>query len=787
MSEAGQDEHEEGLIKQARQEARELAVAASSASAATGSLLGGVVPPPAIRGYETVRQLARGGQGVVYQAIQKTTRRKVAIKVMREGPFADAREIARFDREVQILGQLNHPNIVTVHDAGEAAGHFYYVMDYVPGVTLGEYIAGGERPVAESLRLFVKICDAVNAAHLQGIIHRDLKPGNIRVDLNGEPRILDFGLAKVAIGGLVGQSEPQPMTFSGQFIGSLPWASPEQAAAKPDRIDMRTDVYSLGVVLYQMLTGTFPYPVRGDMLDVRNNILKTEPVHPSSVRRQINNEVETIVLKCLDKEPERRYQTAGELGRDLKRYLAGEPIEAKRDSAWYVLRKLARRHRLRAAVAAGYGLLITASAVALLFMFQHAQGQQRLAAEYHDLVDAVGTFNRGAEAVMDPFSRAAFDADLLDRVAGWVETEAANRPEREAAYRTTLGLGYLKLRFYKEAEWHLSRAVAAREGRRWDPLDLAHSYHNLGRALFWNSKYPEAQDRYRQALGIYERQLRAPHLDIANSRNDLAACLLKRGRFREATSLFQAALATRRQLLDDADPWIAASVNNLGVSLRAEGRYREAREYFEEALDRISGQEINELFVVRGLRNIASCQLALGDYPSAQATLAEARHRSETLPGDRDLELALCDHLLARLHYGRGDRAEAEGLCRHAVSILSERQPGSQPDLVQSRGLLGTILIDAGILEEAQQELREALEMLLRLVDLDHPDVAALRYQQARLRYRQGSLREAEQLCRDALAIQQDQLAENHPALADSMTLLEMILADVPDERPDPG
>ncbi|HOX60356.1 MAG TPA: serine/threonine-protein kinase, partial [Verrucomicrobiota bacterium] len=324
-----------------------------------------------IPGYEIAREIHRGGQGVVYQAVQEGTKRKVAIKVMREGPFAGPKDKARFDREVEVLGQLNHPNIVAIHNSGSVGGMFYFVMDYISGQPLDVWMVSGERSIEQTLKLFTKICDAVNAAHLKGIIHRDLKPGNIRIDASGAPHILDFGLAKMAAG-----TEASVMTVTGQFIGSLPWASPEQAEGIPGRIDTRTDVYSLGVILYQMLTGRFPYEVVGNIRDVLDRIMKTEPTRPSTIRRQINDEVETIVLKCLSKERERRYQSAGELARDIGHYLAGDPIEAKRDSALYVLKKSLRRYRVPVAVAASFVTLLAISAVVLFVM---ADKNRRLA------------------------------------------------------------------------------------------------------------------------------------------------------------------------------------------------------------------------------------------------------------------------------------------------------------------------------------------------------------------------------------------------------------------------
>lgn len=339
--------------------------------------MGGV----AIPGYEIIREIHRGGQGVVYEALQLSTKRPVAVKVMKQGPFATIADRARFEREVETLSRLNHPNIVAVHDAGVVSGVHYFVMNYVDGDALDDAVAAmrtrGEASIAAIVDLFVKVCDAVHAAHLRGIIHRDLKPSNIRVDRAGEPHVLDFGLAKST-----GVEMDTAMTRTGQFVGSLPWASPEQIEGIPGKVDLRTDVYSLGAILYQLLTGSPPIDIGSNLRDALDRIMFREPQRPSVVLSssgglRLDDELDTIALKCLSKDRDRRYQSAGELARDLRRYRAGEAIEAKRDSAMYVLRKTLRRYRLRVGVAAAFLVMLIAFAALMTVLYQRSAQLER--------------------------------------------------------------------------------------------------------------------------------------------------------------------------------------------------------------------------------------------------------------------------------------------------------------------------------------------------------------------------------------------------------------------------
>ena len=389
--------------------------------------------PDSFSGYDLGPLIHRGGQGVVFRATQRSTGRTVALKVLRDGLLASDADRQRLAREARILVELDHPNIVGISDSGIAAGHNYFVMDFVDGVALDEFVRASNLTVRSTLDLFARVCEAVQAAHIKGVIHRDLKPSNIRVTSDGAPRVLDFGLAKSI--GPNGKGEltfAESITETGCFVGSLPWAGPEQARGDWDLVDMRTDVYSLGVILFQLLTGRFPYAVLAPMADVLASITQSEPLRPHLLNANVDSDVETILLRCLEKDPDRRYQTAGELAQDLRRYLSGEPIDAKRDSTLYVLRKKLRRYRVGVAVVCFILVVLAGATVATTVFLRRARIAEATSLRHAD--DARTKFqlaNRTVKAVL---------GELSSQFAKTVGGDTGTRQVLELAYANLVPL-----------------------------------------------------------------------------------------------------------------------------------------------------------------------------------------------------------------------------------------------------------------------------------------------------------------------------------------------------------
>ena len=335
------------------------------------------IPLPKIDGYEMQRAIGRGGMGVVFKAIQSNTRRQVALKVLLEGPFATSQSRKRFEREISLSAQLRHPNIIPIYDSGTFDGRMYYAMEYVRGMPLDEWAATTHPTVRQKLTLFIKVCEAMRHAHQRGVIHRDMKPSNILVQSDGKPNLLDFGLAKQGTFG------DMTTSLTAQIIGTPAYMSPEQAAGDPSGIDVRTDVYSLGVVLYELLTNQMPYDTKSSMGQLLNHIARTEADQSHLQNAGLDSEVCAIVMKALEKSKDERYQSVDALMADIQHYLNDEPISVRTSSGVYLITKALRKHR-RLALVFLLGLLPLGIAAYGVHMFSSAWQQTQDRLEQHE-------------------------------------------------------------------------------------------------------------------------------------------------------------------------------------------------------------------------------------------------------------------------------------------------------------------------------------------------------------------------------------------------------------------
>jgi serine/threonine protein kinase len=303
---------------------------------------------PDVEGYRIVGKLGEGGMGTVWRAVQLGTHREVALKVMGPQAFGSEKARSRFEREVELAARLEHPNIARIYDSGLHHRLYYYAMELIDGQRLDEYVKQHGLTQRQILELMEIVCGAINHAHQKGIIHRDLKPSNILVSEDGQPHVLDFGLAKA----FLEKDSDLTVSVDGDIIGTLTYMSPEQASGKSDLIDVRTDIYALGVILYRTLLGQHPYDDTGSTFDFLENIRKSEPIRPRSINRKIDSDLDAILLTALAKEPAERYQSAADLESDIENWLTGRPIRLKSVSTLYLLRKIIAKHRYASTVVA---------------------------------------------------------------------------------------------------------------------------------------------------------------------------------------------------------------------------------------------------------------------------------------------------------------------------------------------------------------------------------------------------------------------------------------------------
>lgn len=341
----------------------------------TGSEENSTVPTavPTIEGYKILNKMGEGGMGSVWRAMQLSTHREVALKVMTSDIFSSDKARLRFEREVELAAQLEHPNLARIYESGLHKGKYYYTMELIQGEHLDQYVQNKELSKRQILELIHSVCQAVQYAHQRGVIHRDLKPSNILVTDDGQPHVLDFGLAKMLLDDDREDGRKWEVSENGDIFGTPAYMSPEQAAGHLDKVDTRTDVYSLGIILFNLLTNDWPYDLSGSRYEVLRNIQEEGPIRPSKIISHFDSEIEAILLKALDKDPNRRYQSVAELGNDINAWLKGLPISARSVDLFYLLRKFMLRYRAASIIVGLLFVIIVSTAFISLYSYSQAR------------------------------------------------------------------------------------------------------------------------------------------------------------------------------------------------------------------------------------------------------------------------------------------------------------------------------------------------------------------------------------------------------------------------------
>ncbi len=546
--------------------------------------------PRKIGGYSIRRRIASGGMGTVYEALQDHPRRTVAVKVMRQG-VVSPEAARRFEYESQLLARLHHPGIAQVYEAGthkDGEEEFpFFAMEYIPNArSITDYAREKLHGIRERLELFVGVCDAVHHGHQKGIIHRDLKPGNILVDSGGNPRIIDFGVARATDADMVLATF---QTQIGQIIGSLQYMSPEQFDADPHDLDTRSDVYALGVVLYELLVGALPYDLSGSNIYDAARVVKEQPApRPRTNAPSITVDVETILLKALEKDRGRRYQSAYGLAQDIRRYLGGEAIVAHPPSMAYQLRIIARRNKpLSFAVAALFVVLVAGVAISTS-MFLRAEEQRKIAEGQTEKAHAAVEFLGHAlkTTVPSDWTVEPTIADLLDGTAKRVDTAFEDDPGVEAQIRQTLGMGYMGLARWNDAEVHLARALelAGVEFGPKSPKTLSYLF-DLSRLYTIMGRHESKMELRRRILDIQLAEHGVDHQETIDALYNLAGALIALERFAEAETASIRSLEAHRRVRGDDDEETLAAENQLAWIRLKRGELKAAEDMSRQTLE----------------------------------------------------------------------------------------------------------------------------------------------------------------------------------------------------------
>jgi serine/threonine protein kinase/tetratricopeptide (TPR) repeat protein len=641
--------------------------------------------------YKLLVKLGEGGMGQVWLAEQMApVKRQVALKLIRGGMF-DSSTLQRFQSERQSLAIMDHPSIAKVFDAGATPdGQPYFVMEYVPGVSITDYCDQRKLKIPERLELFIKVCEGVQHAHQKAIIHRDLKPANILVvEVDGKPlpRIIDFGLAKGVTPYVL---EEAHFTLAGSFLGTPGYMSPEQADPSAPHVDTRTDVYSLGAVLYVLLTGLLPFETeqrrKQPLHEALRQLREEDPPRPSTktggqrgstetaeargtepkqLVSLLRGDLDCIAMKALERDRARRYATPSELAADIRRHLSHEPVQARPASVSYRMHKYVRRHRIGVAVVGMLATVVVAFAVV-----QNVQ-LRRITRE-RDRADRIAQFMTGIFKVSDPSERVGNTVtarEVLDKAAQDIDTGLSKDPELQARMMHVMGNAYLNLGLHQRAQSLFERSIKVGSSVLGpENPETLNAMENLAWALFQQGQLAEAESLQRKVLDAQRRVLGPEKLDTLESMGALAVITDERGNPAEAEKLNREVLEKKKRLLGPQAFGTLATMDNLAVVLAREGKLVEAEKLEQETLEiqlRIFGPE--NLGTISSMINVADMQLDMGRYEEAEKGFRRALELEKRVLGPDQPETALTLYNLACIDASRGQPDEALSLLRQAV------------------------------------------------------------------------------------------------------------------------
>ncbi len=703
--------------------------------------------PERIGPYRLQELLGEGGMGVVYAAEQvEPIRRRVAVKIIKLG--MDTKEvIARFEAERQALAMLDHPGVARVFDAGSTTnGRPYFVMELVRGLPLNEYCAKHKVTVRTRLQLFVQVCDAVHHAHQKGIIHRDIKPSNVLVTVPEErpvPKIIDFGVMKATAARL---SERTVFTEQGQLIGTPEYMSPEQAEMSGLDVDTRTDVYSLGVMLYELLTGVLPFDSRqlrsGGFAEIQRIIREVEPTRPSAriaelardgvvdraqaaaAHRMVRGDLDRVVMCAMDKDRTRRYGSASALGEDVARFLADLPVRASTPSAAYRLQKFIKRQRYLATAIAFTFLAVIAGVAGLAIGLIDAREAEALADRRADNAQVASAFLQRVLFHVDPeFGGGKLSLlEVMGIASRSVDDDLSDHPEVEASVRESIGVAYRRLSMFAEAEPHLRQSLEIRRQLLGDEdLQTARSFIATAYLMF---EHEGSIDEALELLAKASRSLAVHGLTESPINGwlllDIGIINLAGDHLGAAQRAFEGSsrMLTARRGAEHPD--VSRPLRGLAMVALHRGDLEEAERLARDAVSRCEG-EGTEYIGARARLVLARVLIDREKLEEAGELLSEAATRFARTVGTRHIRMAELDALLSRLALAQGEFTEAERFAKRCESLRRELLHPRHWGLLEARLLRQRARLGMGLAEDADSELLAIGEEAERRVGPDHP------------------------------------------------------------------